>query len=156
MGQMRETDETFPHLTTINWENLIKLKLIFVSCKKNKIAIFIISNMNSTALISCRIKIDLYLLNCHHLNPAILQTMSFVNSTCLKILRTTFCFTTISMKVNEGNIFTSLKDSTSSNAQFRDQNCFSSLRKLLCLLFGLFVFLFLLWLLLVYMFLHGD
>ena len=153
---MKETDETFPHLTTINWEIFIKLKLIVVSRKKNKIAIFIINNMSSTALISCRIKIDLYLLNFHHLNPSILQTMSFVNSTCLKILRTTFCFTAISMKVNEGNIFTSLKDLTSSNAQFRDQNCFSSLRKLLCLLFGLFVFLFLLWLLLVYMFLHGD
>ena len=153
---MKETDETFPHLTTINWENLINLKLIVVSRKKNKIAIFIINNMSSKALISCRIKIDLYLLNFHHLNPSILQTMSFVNSTCLKILRTKFCFTTISMKVNEGNIFTSLKDLTSSNAQFRDQNCFSSLRKLLCLLFGLFVFLFLLLLLLVYMFLHGD
>ena len=115
---------------------MIKLKLTVVSRKKNKIAILIINNMSSTALISCRIKIDLYLLNFHHLNPSILQTMSFVNSTCLKILRTTFCFTTISMKVNEGNIFTSLKDLTSSNAQFRDQNCFSSLRKLLCLLFG--------------------
>ena len=41
----------------------------------------------------------------------------------------------------EGNIFTSLKDLTSSNAQFRDQNCCSSLRKLLCFFFVcLFVF----------------
>ena len=33
-----------------------------------------------------------------------------------------------------------LKDLTSSNAQFRDQNCCCSLRKLLCLIFCLFVF----------------
>ena len=30
-------------------------------------------------------KIDLYLLNCYPLNPSILQMISFVNSTCLKI-----------------------------------------------------------------------
>ena len=41
---------------------------------------------------------------------------------------------------NEGNIFTSLKDLTSSNAQFCDQNFCSSLRKLLCLFFCLVVF----------------
>ena len=73
--------------------------------------------MSSTALISCRMKIDLYLLNCYPLNPSILQTMSFVNSTCLKISKIIFCFTTIRWK-NEGNIFTSLKDVTSSNAQY--------------------------------------
>ena len=49
----------------------------------------------------------------------------------------------------------SLKDLTSSNAQFRDQNCCSSLRKFIVLFF-LFVVVFLFLLLLVYMFLHGD
>ena len=49
----------------------------------------------------------------------------------------------------------SLKDLTSSNSYFRDQNLCFSLRKLLCLFFCLFV-LFFLWLLLVYMSLHGD
>ena len=100
---------------------------------------FIINNMSSTALISCTMKIDLYLLNCYPLNPSILQTMSCVNSTCLKISKITFCFTTIRWK-NEGNIFTSLKDLTSSNAQFRDQPCCSSLRKLLWLFFCLLFF----------------
>ena len=96
------------------------------AARKIRLRSFIINNMSSTALISCRMKIDLYLLNCYPLNPSILQTMSFVNSTCLKILRITFCFTTISMK-NEGNIFTSLKDLISSNDQFRDRNCCSSI-----------------------------
>ena len=94
--------------------------------------------MSSTALISCRMKIDLYLLNCYPLNPSILQTMSFVNSTCLKISKIIFCFTTIRWK-NEGNIFTSLKDLTVSNAQFRDQNCCSSLRKLSIVFFLFFL-----------------
>ena len=105
---------------------------------KLRLRSFFINNMSSTVLISCRMKIGLDLLNCHPLNPSIRQTMSFVNSTCLKISKLIFCFTKISMK-NEGNIFTSLKDLTSSNAQFRDQNCCSSLRKLLCLFFCLFV-----------------
>ena len=37
---MRETNETFRHLTTINRENSTVLKLIVVSRKKNKAAIF--------------------------------------------------------------------------------------------------------------------
>ena len=109
------------------------------AARKIRLQSFIINNMSSTALISCRMKIDLYLLNCYPLNPSILQTMSFVNSTCLKISRIIFCFTTIRWK-NEGNIFTSLKDLTSSNSQFRDQNCGSSLRKLLCLFFFYFFY----------------
>ena len=111
-------------------EILLKLNFIVVSHNKIKITIFFINNMSSTVLISCRMKIGLYLLNCHPLNPSILQMMSFVNSTCLKISKIIFCFITIRWK-NEGNIFTSLKDLTASNAQFRDQNCCSSLRKLL-------------------------
>ena len=124
-------------------EILLKLNFIVVSHNKIKITIFFINNMSSTVLISCRMKIGLYLLNCHPLNPSILQMMSFVNSTCLKISKIIFCFTTIRWK-NEGNIFTSLKDVTSSNAQY----C-------ACIFVCLF-FLFFLWLLLVYMFLHGD
>ena len=54
--------------------------------------------MSSKALISCTMNIDLYLLNCHPLNPSILQTMSSINSTYLKISRIIFCFKTISMK----------------------------------------------------------
>ena len=57
---------------------------------------------------------------------------------------------------NEGNIFTSLKDLTSSNAQFRDQNCCSSLGKLLRLFLVCLFVLFFVRLLLVYMFLHDD
>ena len=110
------------------------------AARKIRLRSFIINNMSSTALISCTMKIDLYLLNGYPLNPSILQTMSFVSSTCLKISKITFCFTTIRWK-NEGNIFTSLKDLTSSNAQFPDQTCCSSLRKLLWLFFCLFVFL---------------
>ena len=79
-------------------EILLKLNFIVVSHNKIKITIFFINNMSSTVLISCRMKIGLYLLNCHPLNPSILQMMSFVNSTCLKISRIIFCFTTISMK----------------------------------------------------------
>ena len=109
------------------------------AARKIRLRSFIINNMSSTALISCTMKIDLYLLNGYPLNPSILQTMSFVSSTCLKISKITFCFTTIRWK-NEGNIFTSLKDLTSSNAQFPDQTCCSSLRKLLWLFFCLFVF----------------
>ena len=105
------------------------------AARKIRLQSFIINNMSSTALISCRMKIDLYLLNCYPLNPSILQTMSFVNSTCLKISRIIFCFTQHFRWKNDGNIFTSLKDLTSSNSQFRDQNCGSSLRKLLCLFF---------------------
>ena len=104
------------------------------AARKIRLRSFIINNMSSTAQISCRMKIDLYLLNCYPLNPSILQTMSFVNSTCLKISKIIFCFTTIRWK-NEGNIFTSLKDLTSSSAQFRDQNCCSSSRNLLRLFF---------------------
>ena len=37
---MRESDEIFPHLTTINRENSTEVNLIVVSRKKNKIAIF--------------------------------------------------------------------------------------------------------------------
>ena len=59
---------------------------------------FIINNLSSTPQISCRKNNDLYLLDCHPLNPSNLQKMSLVSSTCLKILRITFCFTTISMK----------------------------------------------------------
>ena len=91
--------------------------------------------MSSTALISCRMKIDLYLLNCYPLNPSILQTMPFVNSTCLKISRIIFWFTTI---FDEKMKVTFLP------------------RKLLCLFFCLFVFLFFSWLLLIYMFLHDE
>ena len=76
--------EIFSHPTVINRENV----------KRS----YIINNMSSKALISCTMNIDLYLLNCYHLNPCILQTMSFVNSTCLKISRIIFCFKTISMK----------------------------------------------------------
>ena len=50
----------------------------------------------------------------------------------------TFCFTTISIK-KLSNTFMSLKDLTSSNSYFRDQNLCFSLRKLLCLFFCLFV-----------------
>ena len=140
---MRETIEISSHLITINREIRLKLNLIVVSRKKKRLWSFIIIKMSSTALISCRMKIDLYLLNCYPLNPSILQTMSFVNSTCLKISKIIFCFTTIRWK-NEGNIFTSLKDVTSSNAQY----C--------ACIFVCFFFLFFLWLLLVYIFLHGD
>ena len=115
------------------------------AARKIRLWSFIINNMSSTALISCTMKIDLYLLNGYPLNPSILQTMSFVSSTCLKISKITFCFTTIRWK-NEGNIFTSLKDLTSSNAQFSDQNCCSSesMRKLLCLYCCFFVCFFIL------------
>ena len=116
---------------------------MFSAARKIRLRSSIINNMSSTALISCRMKIDLYLLNCYPLNPSIPQTMSFVNSTCLKISKIIFCFTTVRWK-NEGNIFTSLKDVTSFNAQY----C-------ACIFVCLF-FLFFLWLLLVYMFLHGD
>ena len=68
------------------------------AARKMRLRSFIINNMSSTALISYRMKIDLYLLNCYPLNPSIIQMMSFVNSTCLKISRIIFCFTTISMK----------------------------------------------------------
>ena len=79
---MREINEKFPHLTIINRENSTKVKLIIVGRKKKiRLRSFIINNMSSTALISC-MKIDLYLLICHRLNPFILQTMSFVNSAC--------------------------------------------------------------------------
>ena len=110
------------------------------AARKIRLRSFIINNVSSTALISCTMKIDVYLLNCYPLNPSILQTMSFVSSTCLKISKITFCFTAIRWK-NEGNIFTSLKDLTSSNAQFRDQTCCSSLRKLLWLFFCFLFFL---------------
>ena len=60
--------------------------------------------------------IDLYLFNCYPLNPSILQTMAFVNSTCLKISRIIFCFKTISMK-NEGNLFIYLKETSEEDIQ---------------------------------------
>ena len=68
------------------------------AARKLRLRSFIVNNASSTALISCRMKIGLYLLNCHPLNPSILQMMSFVNSTCLKISKIIFCFTTISIK----------------------------------------------------------
>ena len=90
--------EIFSHLTIINRENSTGIKLDCVSRNKIKIYDRTLNNMSSKALISCTMNIDLYLLNCHPLNPSILQTMSFINSTYLKISRIIFCFKTISMK----------------------------------------------------------
>ena len=50
----------------------LKLNLIVVGRKKNKISIFIINKISSTALIRCRMNIDLYLLNCYPLNRSFL------------------------------------------------------------------------------------
>ena len=91
--------EIFSHPTIINRENSTEIKLDCCQSQQNyDLRSYIINIIGSKALISYTMNIDLYLLNFYPLNPCILQTMSFVNSTCLKISRIIFCFKTISMK----------------------------------------------------------